>query len=137
MKPEPLPSPPLSTGVLSHPMPDAACVRTTGRPVDSDSRGDEDFCLGWPGESPSTARGGSASNRYSQPNVINAFAEVLGFSPVNRASRNPCARALGPCYPLLPLLLPLGRYDRHFGEVRLSPSSRWCRGAGAGRTAEA
>jgi hypothetical protein len=69
--------------------------------------------------------GRPASNRYSQLKVINAFAEVRGFSPVDRANRNACqttqSRATRGCsYSCIWSDTP--RWD--FGEVRLSPSSR-------------
>jgi hypothetical protein len=69
--------------------------------------------------------GGSASNRYSQAQVIEAFADVLGFSQVDGANRNVCLRTqshatrgcLCACH-----WSDTSRWD--FGEVRQSLSSR-------------
>jgi hypothetical protein len=52
--------------------------------------------------------------------VINAFTEVLAFSPVNDASGGGLHENALPCRSYLPLLPPLERYTalRHFGEAR-------------------
>jgi hypothetical protein len=59
------------------------------------------------------------SSRYSQAKVMDAFTEVLGFSPVNCASGS-APRERRAVRSHLALLLPLERYapHRYFGEAR-------------------